>query len=229
MKQMAGNSCGFSDSQSFTQTPVQATINVPLSYIIVNSKWRSTELCNGLQGNSRILYEDDLGLVDFHPTSHMAVVYAAEVDIVSQVVVRRKLAKLRRANKFQVLVLAEKTSASSQYYQDFQKFVCMELGFMITPVPSQIEAAGILAQIVQNENRQESNPFTKKKRNENLDQAMLLTLQSVPKLGNVKAKLLLEHFCSLQAIGAASLDDLAKIVGKASAQTIKSFLEMNNT
>ena len=225
---MAGNLTSFSDSQSFSQTPAQATLNVPSGYIVVNSKWRGTDLSNTLQKNSRLLYEDNLGLVDFHPASHTGIVYAAEMDIVSQSAVLRKLAKLRKANKFQILVLAEKTSSSSQYYQGFQKFVSMELGFMITPVPSQNEAAGVLAQIVQNENRQESNPFIKKRRNENLDQAMLLTLQSVPKLGNVKAKLLLDHFCTLQAIAMASLQDLAQVVGKASAQTVKSFLEMEN-
>ena len=216
----------YNDSQSFTQTPAKATINVSPGFIIVASKWRGTELCSVLQGNIQILYEDNLGSMDFVPTNHMGVVFATEMDIVAQSSVRRKLAKLRKENKLQILVVAEKTVSNSQYYQNFQKFVVMELGFQITPVPSQKEAGGILNQIVQNEGRQENNPFNKKKKNENLDNALLETLLCVPKLGRVKAKQLLDRFCSLQAISTASLQDLAQVVGKASAQNVKSFLEM---
>ena len=215
----------FSDSQSFTQTPAKATINVTPGCIIVASKWRGTELCSALQGNVQVLYEDSLGSMDFVPTSHMGVLFASEMDLVSQSSVRRKLAKLRKENKLQILVIAEKTAANSQYYQNFQKFVLMELGFQIAQVPSQKEAGGILNQIVQTEGRQENNQFNRKRKNENLDSASLETLQCVPKLGRVKAKQLLDHFCTLQAIAAASLQDLAQVVGKASAQNVKSFLE----
>ena len=225
---MAGGSTCFSDSQSFSETPAKATISVPPGFIVASSKWRGTELSTVLQGSSRILYEENLGSMDFHPANHIGVVYAAEMDIVSQNSVRRKLAKLRKSNKLQIIVLAEKTTSNSQYYQDFQRFVALELGFLITPVPSQKEAAGILAQLVQNESRQETNPFNKKRRNGNLDQAMLLTLQCVPKLGNVKAKQLLDHYLSLQAIAAASVQDLAQVVGKASAQNVKSFFDLDS-
>lgn len=44
----------------------------------------------------KIFYEENLGFVDFHPASHIGVVYAAEADLVSQSSIRRKLAKLRK-------------------------------------------------------------------------------------------------------------------------------------
>jgi len=46
------------------------------------------------------------------------------------------------------------------------------------------------------ESKVESNPFRKSRRQANLDEAMLATVQSIPKLGAVKARKLLEHFHS---------------------------------
>ena len=48
----------------------------------------------------------------------------------------------------QAVVLAERTAASGQYFPEVQKFCLMDLGFSIIPVPSQREAASILAQMV---------------------------------------------------------------------------------
>ena len=53
-----------------------------------------------------------------------------------------------QANNVQILVLAEKTTSTAQYYQQLQKFVMLELGFSMLPVPGQAEAAGVLSQMV---------------------------------------------------------------------------------
>ncbi len=42
-----------------------------------------------------VLYEDHLGVVDFHPSGEVAVVYLNEADIVAGILYKRKLAKLR--------------------------------------------------------------------------------------------------------------------------------------
>ncbi|XP_045214189.1 Fanconi anemia core complex-associated protein 24-like [Mercenaria mercenaria] len=217
---MAGNLNEF----SCTQTPERACMRVPFGHVLINSKWRNSDLTVALQGIN-VIFEDNLGYVDFHPATHIGVVYATEADLVSQASIRRKLAKLRKANKVQVLVMAEKTASSSQYYQSLQKFVAMELGFIITPVPSQNEAAGLLAQMVHTENKLESNPFRKKRKPRNLDECLLATVQCIPKLGGVKARKLLEQFQSLEAISAASVEELSGVVGKASAQNIRSFFD----
>ena len=41
------------------------------------------------------MFEDRLGVVDFHPSSDMAVVYLPEADLVAGSSYKRKLAKLR--------------------------------------------------------------------------------------------------------------------------------------
>ena len=42
-----------------------------------------------------VLYEDHLGVVDFHPSERMGVVYVSEGDLVAGTSYKRKLAKLR--------------------------------------------------------------------------------------------------------------------------------------
>ena len=45
-------------------------------------------------------------------------------------------------------MLAEKTSLSSQYFYDLQKFIVIERGLALLPVASPTEAGKILAQMV---------------------------------------------------------------------------------
>ncbi|KAJ8317851.1 hypothetical protein KUTeg_002942 [Tegillarca granosa] len=175
-------------------------------------------------GGTQILYEDNLGMIDFYPSDHLGVVYISEADLVTGTGYRKKLAKLRKANTVPIQVIAERTTTSCQYYFSLQKFCMMELGFILVPVPSQVEAGSLLAQMVSSEGRQESNPFSKKRNPPSYDQALLNTVQCIPKLGDIKAKLLLEKFSSLNGIHKASKDELAAVVGKASAQHIKNFL-----
>ena len=47
-----------------------------------------------------------------------------------------------------VLVLAERTTTSAQYYSALQKYCMLDLGFTLIPVPSQREAASLLSQMV---------------------------------------------------------------------------------
>ena len=46
------------------------------------------------------------------------------------------------------VVIVEKTSITSQYFDDLQNFVAITLGMIVIPVPSQAEAAGVLVQMV---------------------------------------------------------------------------------
>lgn len=45
---------------------------------------------------TRTLISDELGLVDFHPSSNTAVVYASEADLVDDNHLRRKIIKLKK-------------------------------------------------------------------------------------------------------------------------------------
>ena len=49
---------------------------------------------------------------------------------------------------FRKVIIAEKTSLSSQYFYDLQKFIVIERGLVLLPVTSPVEAGRILAQMV---------------------------------------------------------------------------------
>ena len=49
---------------------------------------------------------------------------------------------------FRKVIIAEKTSLSSQYFYELQKFIVMERGLVLLPVASPVEAGRILAQMV---------------------------------------------------------------------------------
>lgn len=209
-------------NQRLSITPVKSGINVPVGHLIVNPKWRSSDLSTSLQSSIQVLYDDNVGLIDFYPSASTGVVYITEAELASNTY-RRRLAKLRKANKVPIVVIGERTATSSQYFSSLQKFCVMELGFSLVPVPSQREAGSFLAQMVHAEGHKETNPFTKKKRPPPLDQALLATVKCTPKLGDVKARILLEKFGSLYAISKASYQQLTDVVGKAIAGHVKTF------
>ena len=47
-------------------------------------------------GSVNVLYEDQLGVVDFHPSSNTAVLYISEGDLVMGQSYRRRVVKLRK-------------------------------------------------------------------------------------------------------------------------------------
>lgn len=48
-----------------------------------------------ITGSIQVLYDDNLGLIDFYPSSNTGVVYITEAELVSNSY-RRRLAKLRK-------------------------------------------------------------------------------------------------------------------------------------
>lgn len=49
-----------------------------------------------LVGGTQILYEDNLGMIDFYPSDRLGVVYISEAELVTGTGYRKKLAKLRK-------------------------------------------------------------------------------------------------------------------------------------
>lgn len=220
-----------SDFETTKQSPVHATPHrdggrVPPGGIVCHPRWKGTDAAKAMQGKVRIVFEDDAGIVDFHPSHDKAVVYVTEGDLLTSQAYRKKLAKLKKAEKMKGIVLIDKTPITVQYYLEIQKFVVLELGLVLLPVTDQVEAGNLLVQMVNEENKSSCNPFLfKPKRSVSRDQAVLNTVQMIPKLGSVKAKSLLNRFKSIQRIQKASLEELSSVVGRANAQHVKTFLE----
>ena len=67
-----------------------------LSYII---------LCGSIVGSVNVVYEENLGVVDFHPSKDVGIVYVSEADLVSGQTYKRKLVKLRKVSSVKVYII----------------------------------------------------------------------------------------------------------------------------
>ncbi|ESO86509.1 hypothetical protein LOTGIDRAFT_220534 [Lottia gigantea] len=200
-------------------------IRIPLGHIVVSGRWRNSDLVEVLQSSIPVHFEDNLAVVDFYPSNYTGVIYISEADIVSSTGYKRKLAKLRKANKVRGIVIAEKSPVSEQYILDLQKFANLELGMVLLLVENQTEAAKLLIQMVHVEIKTDINPLMKKPKPCSYDEAVLNTLMCVPKLGEVKAKLILQTYKSLKDVCNAPTESLGNIVGMACARNIKKFFD----
>ncbi|XP_010594416.1 Fanconi anemia core complex-associated protein 24 isoform X5 [Loxodonta africana] len=124
----------------------------------------------------------------------------------------------------QGIILVEKTQMSEQYFPAVQKFTVLDLGMVLLPVASQMEASRLIIQLVQEQTKEPSkNPFVRKKCTVLSEPSLLRTVQQIPGVGKVKAPLLLQKFPSIQELSNASIHELEQVVGQAVAQQIHTF------
>ncbi|XP_061578691.1 Fanconi anemia core complex-associated protein 24 [Cololabis saira] len=195
----------------------------PHGHVICSERWRNSSLIQGLRGGGvKIVYENQLGVADFHLPNKSSILYLSESDIVAGSSYKRKLVRYRNAgSSFQEAVLVERTGLSEQYFSGVQKFVVFDLGLSLLPVGGQTEASQLITQMVNGETRE--NPFRRRSSCRLLDPLVLALVQQIPGVGRVKALALLQSFPSIQQLCAASPAELERVVGQAGAQQIHSF------
>ncbi|XP_010739303.2 Fanconi anemia core complex-associated protein 24 [Larimichthys crocea] len=195
----------------------------PYGHVVASEKWRNSSLIQSLKGGGvKILFENELGVADFHLPNKSSILYVSECDIIAGNSYKRKLVRYRNSSgSFQELVLVENTRLSEQYFSAVQKFVLFDLGLTLLPVSGQAEASQLITQIVHRDGKE--NPFRRRTSSQLLDPLVLALVQQVPGVGRVKALALLQHFFSIQQLCNAAQAELEPIVGQASAQQIHSF------
>nr|XP_015223499.1 PREDICTED: Fanconi anemia core complex-associated protein 24 [Lepisosteus oculatus]XP_015223501.1 PREDICTED: Fanconi anemia core complex-associated protein 24 [Lepisosteus oculatus]XP_015223502.1 PREDICTED: Fanconi anemia core complex-associated protein 24 [Lepisosteus oculatus] len=205
-------------------TPVRIGAAPPYGHVIVNERWRGSAIVQGFQGKLKAIFEEGLGLVDFHLSDHSCVLYVSESGLVAGNGYRRKLFQFRKASKLHGIIVVEKTRLSEQYFPAVQKFVVFELGLTLLPVASQSEASQLIAQLVHDESKEESrNPFLRKKAAKLCEPVVLALVQQIPGVGRVKALALLRHFPSIHQLSNATAQQLEAAVGAAAAQSVRGF------
>ncbi|KAL4667025.1 hypothetical protein H8959_005714 [Pygathrix nigripes] len=184
-------------------------VHVPLGHIVANEKWRGSQLAQEMQGKIKLIFEDGL-TPDFYLSNRCCVLYVTEADL---------------SSNLQGIVVVEKTRMSEQYFPALQKFTVLDLGMVLLPVASQMEASCLIIQLVQEQTKEPSkNPLLRKKRALLLSEPSLLrTVQQIPGVGKVKAPLLLQKFPSIQQLSNASIRELEQVVGQAVAKQIHAF------
>ncbi|XP_053808933.1 Fanconi anemia core complex-associated protein 24-like [Vidua chalybeata] len=206
--------------------PVTAgSIVVPYGHVIGNEKWRGSELAQRLQGKVRVIFEDALGLVDFHLSNRTCILLISEADLVAGDEFKRRLVRFRNASSLRGIVIVEKTPISGQYYLGVQKLVVLELGMVLLPVANQGEASQLIIQLVREQSRDGgANPFLGKRRAQLAGAAVLQAVQHIPGVGKAKALLLLQRFGSVHRLCNAAIHELEQALGQAVAQQIYTFL-----
>ncbi|XP_029992672.1 Fanconi anemia core complex-associated protein 24 [Sphaeramia orbicularis] len=212
-----------------SKAPVLINAVPPYGHVIASEKWRNTSLIQHLKGGGvKIIFENELGVSDFHLPNKSCILYISECDIIAGNSYKRKLVRYRNAgSSFQELVLVENTRLSEQYFSAVQKFVLFDLGLTLLPVSGQTEASQLITQIVHGESRE--NPFKRRSSSRLLDPLVLALVQQVPGVGRVKALALLQHFSSIHQLCNAAPAELESIVGQAAAQQIHSFFHKPTT
>ncbi|NXW69470.1 FAP24 protein, partial [Hirundo rustica] len=209
--------------------PVTAgSIVVPYGHVIGNEKWRGSEVAQRLQGKVRLIFEDGLGLVDFHLPNRTCILLISEADLVAGDEFKRRLVRFRNASSLRGIVIVEKTQISDQYFSGVQKLVVLELGMVLLPVANQGEASQLIIQLVSFCVREQSrdrgaNPFLRKQRAQLAEPAVLQAVQHIPGVGKTKALLLLQQFGSIHRLCNASISELEQVVGQTVAQQIYTF------
>ncbi|KAM9191982.1 Fanconi anemia core complex-associated protein 24 isoform 1-T1 [Dugong dugon] len=208
------------------RTPSDDTgpIHVPFGYVVASEKWRGSQLAQGMQGKIKLIFEDRLTPVDFYLSNRSCILYITEADLVAGNGYRKRLVRVRNSSNLQGIVLVEKTQMIEQYFPAVQKFTVLELGMVLLPVASQMEASCLIIQLVQEQTKEPSkNPFVRKKCALLSEPSLLRTVQQIPGVGKVKAPLLLQKFPSIQQLSNASVQELEQVVGRAVAQQIHAF------
>ncbi|XP_007539527.2 Fanconi anemia core complex-associated protein 24 [Erinaceus europaeus] len=199
-------------------------VHVPFGHIVANEKWRGSELAQGMQGKIKLVFEDDLTPVDFYLSSRSCILFVTEAELVAGNSYRKRLVRVRNSSNLQGIVIVEKTQMSEQYFSAMQKFTVLDLGMVLLPVASQMEASCLIIQLVQEQVKEpSSNPFLRNKRAQISEPSLLRTVQQISGVGKVKAPLLLQKFPSIQQLSNASVRDLEPVVGQAAAQQIHTF------
>lgn len=200
------------------------SVIVPYGHVVGNEKWRGSELARRLQGKTKLIFEDGLGLVDFHLSNRICVLYISEADLVAGDEFKRRLVRFRNASSLGGIVIVEKTPLSEQYFSAVQKLVVLQLGMVLLPVANQEEASQLITQIVREQSKDHtSNPFIRKQCSQLAEASMFRTVQQIPGVGKTKALLLLQQFGSIHQICNASVKELEPVVGQTVAQQIHTF------
>lgn len=208
------------------KTPVQG-LALPPGHVMVNPRWTGTQLLRFLKIKLTVLFiEVAECIVDFYPSNQTAVVYLTESDILSLNDAKRRIAKLRKTRGVAHRVLYEKTAMTRQYFLELQKMIVVDCRMDIFPVANQNEASEFILKMVQQDQTPSKNPFRVKPHNRKSpsDPAILQVVMLFPKIGESRAKLLLDKFKSIRGIMDASVQELGNVVGLAAAKSLKQFL-----
>lgn len=201
-------------------TPDSKSFTVPPSCIVAHPKWQSSELVGWLKKRVKVIFMGDLGVCDFHPHTKCAAIFISESDLVySNSLYKTRVVKLQSAIGFsERLVFVECNEKTHHMFVDIQNYIVLDAGLRIFPVENCVQASEVLINYVNSAMR------TPAKNQVPLvlhDADVLNVVREIKGIGEVRAKLLLKQFKTIENILNADYLDLVSVLGESSAKSIK--------
>lgn len=173
---------------------------------------------------------------DFRPSSGILVLLLTEADYVGSdgQAFKRKVAKFySQRGACQAVVICQRSELTSLDFLTVQEFVVIHLGLALIPIGHQKDLPQVLQQL--SGVQRKPNPFLLGRQRTQgskssagvsvtVHKELLITLATIPGLGEKRARALLSHFRTLLAICEASLTDLAQVVGQSQASAVYNFI-----
>jgi len=226
-----------SDSEDdFRDTNSSARVNriptIPSGYCLINVKWKKSGLAQNIAKILSVKYVDNLGYADFMLSSKTTVKYLGEGEIVEGIeALTFKIDKMQEDKKGIEVFIYHQMPSTQQYFPVFQNELVIIRGASIVPLSSESQIPQFLQQL-QNADLK-SNPFDfnhKESETRNkIHTDILLSLCKIPRLGEKKARMLLEKFGTIKAISKATEADLSTILGHSLSKDLFQFFHKKNT
>jgi len=213
-----------------SQTIVRSNIPVPNGHILCHRKWQNSELVKLLRIKVETVFDDRLGIVDFHLTDKVTVIYLTESEILQTANAKKKIVKFRKglhdSGDTMGLILAEKTRLTSDAFIILQNLAVIEFSMTMHPVADAQAATALLTSYIQGFSSKAVNPLKlMPQASMSTDQSIMKALTSIPGLGAKNAKTLILKFGSLQNIALATHREIVQAIGENMAEKLRTFLD----
>lgn len=222
----------FIDNSTSTRARIRdVTLSIPTGHVLVNRKWAGSSIIPSLIKVLAVRYDTSLDIADFQPAANMLVMFLSEPDIISGVEAQAsKMSKLtamsERKRNLSVIWIYLKSELTSQYLQEFQQKIVLEMSNTLIPVSSHDQLGQILQQLQLSVSR--ANPFKPSKqgpleKSKRLHKDILHTVLKLPGMGEKKSRSLLEKFDTIQKISGGSQQELSGVLGHNLARGVHQF------
>ena len=205
-----------------SQSNPRSMYKVPTGYLMLNGRLAGNEIHKLLKEKYFVNVDETLGSIDIMYLDGKGILYVDEHELTSIEDAKKRILNFKTKVN-QGLIILESVSFDENF-MEFQNFVAIELKLNLLMVVSKSEAVDLIGKIIKEELIPKNNPFLIKQKPISKEKCILNALQNIPKLGIVKAKMIMENFHTIEKLLRATEEELILLVGKSSARILYNFL-----
>ena len=205
-----------------SQSNPRSMYKVPTGYLMLNGRLAGSEIHRLLKEKYFVNVDETLGSIDIMYLDGKGILYVDEHELTSIEDAKKRILNFKTKVN-QGLIILESVSFDENF-MEFQNFVAIESKLNLLMVVSKSEAVDLIGKIIKEELIPKNNPFLIKQKPISKEKCILNALQNIPKLGIVKAKMIMENFHTIEKLLGATEEKLILLVGKSSARVLYSFL-----